>query len=226
MQQCAALGADAAMPGMRLTILSTVQGTKTGITAYVRDLSRKAYATKPASCAKGAGCSRPHRNSVLNKSMLSESNPSGSQAEHKNRDIHRKAKAPVLSKFPAGHAVLQVSSTAAVIAAPTPYTEATDGMSRSFDVPQLSRKPASVPWAACRQPVLVARFNRSCTQHSFRSYQHVCLHVPTQAVPSHKKACIMHANNYWQSDNSLTYQAQHFKRLKQITHLPCTASGL
>ena len=33
----------------------------------------------------------------------------------------------------------------------------------------------------------------------------------------------MHANNYWRSDNSLSYQAQQFKRLKQITHLPCTA---
>ena len=57
---------------------------------------------------------------------------SWSQAQHEIRYICRKAKAPALSKFPCW-TTLQVSSTAAVIAAHPPYFEAIDSMSRSDD---------------------------------------------------------------------------------------------
>ena len=107
-----------------------MQGIKTGSAELNIGLSHRACATKSASCAKGASCSRPDRNSVLKESTLSKSNPSRSQAQHETRHISIERRKPLPSQtFPAGHATLQASSTAAVIAARSPYSEATDSMS-------------------------------------------------------------------------------------------------
>ena len=191
MQQCAAPGADAAMPSMRLIILSTVQGTKTGSAALNRVVSHTAYTTKPASCAKGAGCSRPDCNSVSAKSMLANQIPVDLRHSMKP-GISMERRKPLLSQnYPAGHAILQVISTAAVIAAHSPKSEATDGVSRSFNVLQLSRKACfsplgSMPPASSRHYKVV---------HNIHPDHISKLACTDTGVPSHKKACVMYAYN-------------------------------
>ena len=160
--------------------------------------------------------------------MLSKSFRVGLRHSMKS-GIYAEGRKPLLfQSFPAGYAILQVSSTAAVIAAHPPYSEATNSLSRSEDgfqcaaalkeslLQSLGQHAASLFWSQestkVRQDICSDHISEIACTYGYRLYQ----------VTRRLASCMPKVNG---NQTTLAYQAQQSRRGKQITHLPCTASG-